>query len=61
MPETTLQLPPPTPLTTFTEDEILFRDNIHQFAEDKVRPLVKEMDEKESSTKTSSSNSSSWV
>src|SRR5712671_1033018 len=46
MPETTLQLPAPAPLTTFTEDEILFRDNIHQFAEDKVRPLVKEMDEK---------------
>ena len=36
----------PSPLTTFTEDEILFRDNIRQFAEEKVRPLVKEMDEK---------------
>ena len=44
MPETTLQAPP-TPLTSLTEDEILFRDNIHQFAEEKVRPLVKEMDE----------------
>src|ERR1700720_5025984 len=41
-----LQLPSPTPLTSFTEDEILFRDNIRQFAEQKVRPLVKEMDEK---------------
>src|ERR1700720_5033006 len=41
-----LQLPSPTPLTSFTEDEILFRDNIRQFAEEKVRPLVKEMDEK---------------
>src|SRR5207245_11245031 len=38
--------PVPAPLTTFAEDEILFRDNIRQFAEDKVRPLVKEMDEK---------------
>src|SRR6266480_324265 len=46
MAETTLQLPSPLPLTSFTEDEILFRDNIHQFAEEKVRPLVREMDEK---------------
>src|SRR5579863_4776165 len=46
MPETMVQAPAPNPLTTFTEDEILFRDNIRQFAEEKVRPLVKEMDEK---------------
>jgi alkylation response protein AidB-like acyl-CoA dehydrogenase len=46
MPETTLQAPPPSPLTSFTEDEIMFRDNIRQFADEKVRPLVKEMDEK---------------
>src|ERR1700689_3820311 len=46
MPDTALQTPSPTPLTSFTEDEILFRDNIRQFAEEKVRPLVKEMDEK---------------
>src|SRR5437868_11379421 len=46
MPNTTLQLPVPTPLTTFAEDEILFRDNIRQFAEEKVRPAVKEMHEK---------------
>lgn len=45
MPET-LQLSNPAPLTILTEDEILFRDNIRQFAEDKIRPLVKEMDEK---------------
>src|SRR5438067_182782 len=44
--DTTLQLPAPLPLTTFSEDEILFRDNIRQFADDKLRPLVKEMDEK---------------
>jgi alkylation response protein AidB-like acyl-CoA dehydrogenase len=42
----TLQSSAPTPLTTLTEDEILFRDNIRQFADDKIRPLVKEMDEK---------------
>jgi len=46
MPETTLQAALPAPLTTLTEDEVLFRDNIRQFAEEKVRPLVKEMDEK---------------
>ena len=45
MPETTLQSVP-TPLTTLTDDETLFRDNIRQFADDKIRPLVKEMDEK---------------
>src|SRR5712672_2040328 len=46
MPETTLQPAVPTPLTTLTDDEILFRDNIRQFADDKIRPLVREMDEK---------------
>src|SRR5215471_2713359 len=45
MPDT-LEASVPTPLTTLTEDEVLFRDNIRQFAEEKVRPLVKEMDEK---------------
>src|SRR2546428_11073112 len=46
MAQTTLPLPPPLPLTTFTEDEILFRENIRQFADEKVRPLVREKDEK---------------
>src|SRR6201996_9634154 len=46
MPEAILQVALPAPLTTLTEDEILFRDNIRQFADEKVRPLVKEMDEK---------------
>jgi alkylation response protein AidB-like acyl-CoA dehydrogenase len=41
-----LQTPPPVPLTHFTEEEVLFRDNIRQFAEEKIRPLAKEMDEK---------------
>ncbi len=45
MPESVLQ-PAPAPLTTLSEDEILFRDNVRQFAEEKVRPLAKEMDEK---------------
>jgi butyryl-CoA dehydrogenase/short/branched chain acyl-CoA dehydrogenase len=45
MPETVLQSPP-APTTSLTEDEILFRDNVRQFADDRVRPLAKEMDEK---------------
>jgi butyryl-CoA dehydrogenase/short/branched chain acyl-CoA dehydrogenase len=36
----------PPPLVSLTEDEILFRDNVRQFAEEKIRPLVREMDEK---------------
>ena len=35
------------PLTSLTEDELLFRDNIRHFAEEVIRPLVKEMDEKQ--------------
>src|SRR5437868_15421118 len=46
MPQTTLQAPAPAPLTSLSEDEILFRDNVRQFAEEKIRPLSKEMDEK---------------
>ncbi len=36
----------PAPLVALTEDEILFRDTVRQFAEESVRPHVKEMDEK---------------
>jgi alkylation response protein AidB-like acyl-CoA dehydrogenase len=36
----------PAPLIALTEDEILFRENIRQFAEEKIRPHVREMDEK---------------
>jgi alkylation response protein AidB-like acyl-CoA dehydrogenase len=46
MPEATMQAAAPTPLTTLSEDELLFRDNIRQFADQKIRPHVKEMDEK---------------
>jgi butyryl-CoA dehydrogenase/short/branched chain acyl-CoA dehydrogenase len=34
------------PLTSLSDDEILFRESVRQFAEEKVRPLAKEMDEK---------------
>ena len=42
----TQKIDKPAPLVALTEDETLFRDNIRQFADDAVRPLVKEMDEK---------------
>ncbi len=42
----TMQLATGTPLTTLNEDETLFRDNVRRFAEEKIRPQVKEMDEK---------------
>ena len=45
MPET-MSKPAAPPLMAFSEDEILFRDNVRQFAEERVRPLVREMDEK---------------
>src|ERR1700694_4905738 len=38
--------PAPQPLVAFTEDEGLLRDNFRQFAEQSIRPKVKEMDEK---------------
>jgi len=46
MPETLLQNAAVPPLTSLAEDEILFRDNVRQFADEKVRPLAREMDEK---------------
>ena len=33
------------PLTVLSEDEIIFRDSVRDFAEAQVRPLVREMDE----------------
>jgi alkylation response protein AidB-like acyl-CoA dehydrogenase len=36
----------PQPLVTLTEDEVLFRDNVRRFAEESIRPKVREMDEK---------------
>jgi alkylation response protein AidB-like acyl-CoA dehydrogenase len=45
MPDTAL-LSPAAPLTVLSDDELLFRDNVRQFADEKVRPLAREMDEK---------------
>lgn len=38
--------PAPAPLVALTEDEVLFRDNVRQFADASIRPKVREMDEK---------------
>src|SRR5512142_2012187 len=46
MPEPATQKLVPGPLVALTEDEQLFRDSVRQFAQDNVRPLVREMDEK---------------
>ena len=45
MPETAV-LSAPAPLTSLSEDEILFRDSVRQFADENVRPLARQMDEK---------------
>lgn len=36
----------PPPLTSLTEDEILFRESVRRFARERVRPHVREMDER---------------
>ncbi len=33
------------PLTVFSEDEQIFRDSVRAFADERIRPLVREMDE----------------
>jgi alkylation response protein AidB-like acyl-CoA dehydrogenase len=38
--------PPPQPLVALSDDENLFRDNVRQFADQALRPKVREMDEK---------------
>ena len=46
MPEVMQKAAGVPPLVALSEDEVLFRDNIRQFADERVRPLVREMDEK---------------
>ena len=48
MSETTLEKrQAASPLVAFSEDEQLFRDSIRQFAEERIRPLVRTIDEKQ--------------
>jgi alkylation response protein AidB-like acyl-CoA dehydrogenase len=42
----TQNAPPPQPLVALTDDEMLFRENVRQFADQSLRPKVREMDEK---------------
>jgi butyryl-CoA dehydrogenase/short/branched chain acyl-CoA dehydrogenase len=46
MPESTTLPETPRPLLVLSDDEQLFRDSVRQFAEDALRPRVREMDEK---------------
>ena len=46
MSEATANAAAPAPLVALTEDEMLFRDTVRQFADESIRPHVKEMDEK---------------
>ena len=36
---------PPPPLTLLADDERLFFDSVYEFADNEIRPLVREMDE----------------
>src|SRR5215467_1289420 len=38
--------PSAQPLSALSEDEVLFRDNVRAFADERLRPKVREMDEK---------------
>ena len=53
------------PLTALAEDERIFRDSVREFAEARVRPLVREMDEQAQMSararRRSSSSSASWA
>jgi alkylation response protein AidB-like acyl-CoA dehydrogenase len=40
------------PLTLLSEDEVIFRDSVREFADAQVRPLVREMDEHAKFSKT---------
>ncbi len=45
MPDTMAQSGPPAPLLALTEDELLLRDSVRQFADEQLKPQVREMDE----------------
>ena len=43
--QSAIALPTPSPLTTLTEDETMFRASVREFAEGELRPRVEHMDE----------------
>ncbi len=44
--QSAIEQPTGSPLTTFSEDEQMFRSSVREFAEGELRPRVEEMDEK---------------
>jgi butyryl-CoA dehydrogenase/short/branched chain acyl-CoA dehydrogenase len=46
MPETMEQSGRPAPLLALSDEEALFRDSVRQFAEEQLKPRVREMDER---------------
>ena len=46
MPDTTISAEVPGPLLALSDDELLFRDSVRRFADEALRPQVREMDEK---------------
>jgi butyryl-CoA dehydrogenase/short/branched chain acyl-CoA dehydrogenase len=47
MENTALESPVPAPLTSLSSDEQILRDSVRRFAQEKIAPLVREMDEKQ--------------
>ena len=43
--QSAIEPPAPSPLTTLTEDETMFRSSVREFAEGELRPRVEHMDE----------------
>src|SRR6478672_1440331 len=43
--QSAIAAPTPSPLTTLTEDETMFRASVREFAEGELRPRVEHMDE----------------
>jgi len=43
--QSAIATPAPSPLTTLTEDETMFRSSVREFAEGELRPRVEHMDE----------------
>jgi short/branched chain acyl-CoA dehydrogenase len=48
----TVAASPSTPLTSLTEEELMFQQSVREFAIEKIRPLVHEMDEKAEMNRT---------
>ena len=56
----TLDLTPGAPLTLLSEDEQMFQQSVRDFAIEKIRPLVHDMDREAPSTNLPCSKTSGW-